>query len=405
MKRTFFCTKEEPLHKQISPKESLQFEKLEVKGYLDEEDYELLTEMSGVKGCLKHLDLSGVTESFPGPDDWRFFFIGNEDMAIYPDSFVNSVRLEEIVFPYNLKGIGCDSFINCENLVIDELPETLKSIGECAFQNCPKLKTVFVSNELDDNGNGFHFGGQFSGQEFAGSVENYDSDHRKWPITKKGEETYRDYRGIEFFVIDGVLFWEQDWCWWLKLEKYPAMNRRTTYEVPIETTRAYYEDEQTISSLEISTRAFCGCKYLKTLILRDCLLESGAICDCPALETIIFKGWACGTTVSSFDMFWHNIITNCPNLKDIYLYAEDPRAVPYELFKDLENIGDIVLHVPCFCADKYRNYGVEYIKQKPFLNPIPPEPESEDDVLFVKEWRRFKRIEEFDPIDVFGDDK
>jgi len=26
-------------------------------------------------------------------------------------------------------------------------------------------------------------------------------------------------------------------------------------------------------------------------------------------------------------------------------------------------------------------------------------------VLFVKEWRRFKRIEEFDPIDVFGDDK
>ena len=59
MKRTCICTKEEPLHKQISPKESLQIEELEVKGYLDEEDYELLTEMSGVKGCLKHLDLSG----------------------------------------------------------------------------------------------------------------------------------------------------------------------------------------------------------------------------------------------------------------------------------------------------------------------------------------------------------
>ena len=259
MKRTCICTKEEPLHKQISPKESLQIEELEVKGYLDnDEDYELLTEMSGEKGCLKRLDLFGVTDSFPGPD-LGSFYIDNKDLAIYPHSFVNSVRLEEIVFPYNLKGIGCDSFINCENLVIDELPETLKSIGECAFQNCPKLKTVFVSNELDDNGNGFHFGGQFSGQEFAGSVENYDSDHRKWPITKKGEETYRDYRGIEFFVIDGVLFWEQDWCWWLKLEKYPAMNRRTTYEVPIETTRAYYEDEQTISPLEISTRAFFCC--------------------------------------------------------------------------------------------------------------------------------------------------
>ncbi len=79
--------------------------------------------------------------------------------------------------------------------------------------------------------------------------------------------------------------------------------------------------------------------------------------------------------------------------------------VPYEIFKHLENIGDIVLHVPCFCADKYRYHGVEYIRMKPFLNSIPPEPESEDDVLCVKEWRRFKRIEEFDPIDVFGDEK
>lgn len=402
MKKTCICTKENPLHEQISHEESLLIEELEVKGYLDnDEDYELLTEMSGEKGCLKRLDLFGVTESFPGADPWCCFYIEEEDLAIYPDSFVNSVRLEEIVFPNNLKGIGCDSFINCENLVIDELPETVKSIGNNSFQNCPKLKSVFVSNTFET---GFHLGGQFHEREFAGSVENYDSDHKKWPLTKEGEETYRDYSGCEYFVIDGVLFWEQDLCWWLTLEKYPAMNRRTTYEVPIETTRAYYEDEQTISPLEISTRAFCGCKYLKTLILRDCLLESGAICDCPALETIIFKGWACGTTVSSFDLFWHNIITNCPNLKDIYLYAEDPRAVPYELFKDLENIGDIVLHVPCFCAEKYRNHGIEYIKQKPFLNPIPPKPESEDDVLFVKEWRRFKRIEEFDPIDVFDDE-
>ena len=402
MKKTFICTKEDPLHKQISPKESLLIDELEVKGYLDGDDYELLTEMSGEKGCLKCLDLYGVTESFPGPDPWCCFIIEDEDLAIYPNSFVNSVRLEEIVFPNNLKGIGCDSFINCENLVIDELPETVKSIGNNSFQNCPKLKTVFVSNTFET---GFRLGGQFPEREFAGSVENYDSEYKKWPLTPKGEETYRDYSGREHFVIDGVLFWEQDWCWWLTLEKYPAMNRRTTYEVPIETTAAYYEKDVTVSPLEIRTHAFCGCKYLKTLILRDCALESCAICDCPALETIIFKGCADGKTVSSFDMFWNNVITNCPNLKDIYLYAEDPRAVPYEIFKDMENIGDIVLHVPCFCAEKYRNHGIEYIKQKSFLNPIPPEPESEDDVLFVKEWRRFKRIEEFDPIDVFGDEK
>ena len=106
MKRTYICTKEEPLHKQISPKESLLIEELEVKGYLDGDDYELLTEL-----------------------------------AIFPYSFVNSVRLEEIVFPNNLKGIGYESFINCENLVIDELP----------FQTLLKLALVLEGSSPNES--------------------------------------------------------------------------------------------------------------------------------------------------------------------------------------------------------------------------------------------------------------
>ena len=139
MERIIVCTKDNPLHEQISDEEPLLIEELEIEGYLDVEDYELLTEMSGEKGCLKRLDLSNVTESFPGHDNLGCFFIDDGDLAIYPNSFVNSIRLEEIVFPNNLKGIGCDSFINCENLVIDELPETLKSIGGGAFQSSNKL--------------------------------------------------------------------------------------------------------------------------------------------------------------------------------------------------------------------------------------------------------------------------
>ena len=146
------------------------------------------------------------------------------------------------MFPNNLKGIGYESFINCENLVIDELPETVKSIGNNSFQNCPKLKTVFVSNTFKA---GFSLGGQFPERELAGSVENYDSDHKKWPLTRKGEETYCDYRGREHFVIDSVLFWEQDWCWTLMLEKYDALKRMAISEDAIETTADYYEEEVT----------------------------------------------------------------------------------------------------------------------------------------------------------------
>ena len=94
MKRTYICTKEEPLHKQISPKESLLIEEIEVKGYLDGDDYELLTEMSGEKGCLKSLDLFGVTESFPGPDYLGCFYIEEEDLAPVRDK----IRTKRVVW-------------------------------------------------------------------------------------------------------------------------------------------------------------------------------------------------------------------------------------------------------------------------------------------------------------------
>jgi len=109
MKRTYFCTEDNPLHAQISQEESMMIEELEVSGYLDEDDYELLTEMSGEKGRLRYLDLYGVTESFPGPD-MDVFFIGEEDLAIYSGSFNDSIRLEKIIFPNNLIGIGHSSF-------------------------------------------------------------------------------------------------------------------------------------------------------------------------------------------------------------------------------------------------------------------------------------------------------
>ena len=395
MKKTILCTEDNPLHLQISQEESLRIEELEVSGYLDEDDYELLTEMSGEKGRLRYLDLYGVTESFPGPDDMGCFCIGEEDLAIYSGSFNDSIRLEKIIFPNNLIGIGHSSFNDCPNLVIDYLPETVRSIGNYSFQGCPKLKTVFVPSDCS-----LILHGQLPESEFGGSVENFDSDHRKWPLNPKGEWIYRENFGIEFFVVDGVLFLEMDWCQTLlALDKYPAMNRRTTYEVPIETAAAYYEDKDTISPLGIRAYAFCGCKYLKTLILQDCMMETHAIYNCPALETIIFKGRACGERVSSWDIDWSHVITKCPNLQDIYLYAEDPREISFGLFKDLENLGDIVLHVPCFCAEKYRNHViyVDGYNNQWILSYLEPfEPANEDD---LKEWRRFKRIEEFDPID------
>ena len=135
--------------------------------------------------------------------------------------------------------------------------------------------------------------------------------------------------------------------------------------------------------------AFVERKNLRMIVFpkTSSILYERAICDCPELDTLIFKSQELdGERVSHWDIIWQNVITCCPKLHDIYLYAENPEKVSFAIFEDLENLGDITLHVPCFCAHKYLEYGVEY------FNWV-------GNKKIVKSWRKFKRIEEFDPID------
>ena len=392
MKRTYYCTKEEPLHNQISPIESLQIEELIVKGYLNVFDYGLLTEMSGEKGCLRYLDLYGV-ETTDVCTDGEEFYIDKGSLVIASFSFVDSIRLEKIVFPRHLAGIGEGSFINCENLTFDEFPETLVSIGAGAFQNCPKLTDIYFEHMHE--GKGFTLGAFASGIEFSGSATNFFSDRAKWPYTEKGDYVYLpDDSGI--FTIDGVLFWENGS--WFGLKKYPSLNKRTTYMVPKEAACVMTGEGEEMDNMIINSHAFSGCKYLKTLVLQNCQMESYAIYNCPSLETLIFKGCAYGTGFNSMWYYWTKIISDCPKLKDIYIYGERPKCVNFSVLADLENLDDIVLHVPCFCAEKYRNYCIRGDEQYDLIKDLEaahyPDINEEDNI-----WRRFKRIEEFDPVD------
>ncbi len=146
----------------------------------------------------------------------------------------------------------------------------------------------------------------------------------------------------------------------------------------------------------IGYRTFVGCKELRMIVLpKSCtILTEKAILDCPQLNTLVFKSQELhGDRASTWDLTWQNVITGCPKLHDIYLFAEDPEKVDFGIFEDLENIGNITLLVPCFCAQKYRNYEVEYTN---IYNHYDKKKE--------KSWQRFKRIEEFDPVDFFEED-
>ena len=149
---------------------------------------------------------------------------------------------------------------------------------------------------------------------------------------------------------------------------------------------------------EISEYAFYNNPYLRSITIPESVKtsEEHPIQNCDNLETIIFKN-------KSFRMFsgkdreyigWPVGMKGLPRLQDIYLYAEDPDVFCFDLFDGLENISEVTLHVPCSCRMAYNNYEVIYYCHDKYGSLCEKKEYS---------FRKFKSIEEFDPIDFLED--
>ena len=203
MNKTVNCTKEEPLHKQISEEEKFLIEELTVTGFLADEDYVFLTEMCQEQGRLRVLDLFGVNETDCYAGDENYW--SKNQVAISNEVFCDCVRLEKIVFPEKLAGIGHESFINCENLVEADFPDTLHCIGFDTFYDCKNLNEIFIPAK------NFGMGGIGVSLNFAGCASSFHCDNEKWPFDENGEKMYTE-NDDEFVYIskDGVLFFYYD---------------------------------------------------------------------------------------------------------------------------------------------------------------------------------------------------
>ena len=66
---------------------------------------------------------------------------------IYPNCFANNDKMETIILPTNLKGIGEKAFASCTALKQIDIPTSVSSIASFAFVDCINLKQVeFASN-------------------------------------------------------------------------------------------------------------------------------------------------------------------------------------------------------------------------------------------------------------------
>ena len=358
MERRFVCSKEVTLSQQVADDEKYLISKILIEGRLCGSDLMLLSDMSK-HGSLRQLDMHGVTEL--DTDDLE----EDGSMDCYP--FYDNDRIEEVCLP-NVSSIDYPMFYYCKNLKCIEIPDTVKQFCDVFLFHCPNVEEIYVPGDLR-----IDYDGRYQSDNcFVGSGKLFISDFDGWP--EKEEDT-----PDSFFTYDGVLY-ENDVCG-ISLHRYPAGDERTGFTIPEGVTN-------------IEENAFNGNPYLKKIIIPKSVrnIEEDSIVGCSNLETLIFMNDKFGMFSCKDAMYAYSInpsgLNGSPRLKDVYLYADDPNEFEFGIFEGLENIGDITLHVPCFCAAKYRNQEVEFCKF----------PNSQDKRK-VKVWRRFKNIEEFDPID------
>ena len=172
---------------------------------------------------------------------------------------------------------------------------------------------------------------------FMGSGKRFVSDNEGWP------EDLKDIKS-NFFAFDGVLY-RVPYGGCVTLHRYPAGNERKDYDIPE-------------GVCDLSEYAFYGNPYLRKVTIPESVKssEEHPIQNCENLETIIFKNKSLRMfSVKDGDYIgWPVGMKGLPRLQDIYLYAEDPDV---------------------FCFDIFDCERKEY------------------------SFRKFKSIEEFDPID------
>ena len=245
MMERFTCTRDNPLHSQLANLDCCLIEEMAVRGFLCDEDYELLTSMSGENGSLRILDLYGVGETDSQYEN-SYGTNGQSKIVVADNAFEDSIRLEKIILPAKLEAIGSPTFGGCANLEEVDFPESLTSIGSEAFLDCPKLGEVYISKNLSL--------GEVYNHAFSASANSFVCDWDRWPINKDGEPTYTG-DGFGYFSYNGVLFFGFEWDECIELEKYPSMKDRSTYQIPSGTQITKYG-------------AFSNCKFLHKLIWR-----------------------------------------------------------------------------------------------------------------------------------------
>ena len=320
--------------------------------------------------------------------------------SIGNQAFDGCSSLTSITIPNSVTSIGEGAFLFCHGLTSITIPNSVTSIGSSAFFGCSGLTSVTIGNSVTSIGDS-----AFSG--CSGLTEVHISDLAAWcnitfynsssnplfnakhlylneeeildliipnSVTSIGNYAFRGCSGLTSITIGNSV---------TSIGNYAFYNCSglTSITIPNSVTSignfAFYGCSSLTSITipnsvtSISNYAFYGCSGLTCITIPNSVTGIGkyAFYGCSSLTSItipnsvtsigesVFKGCSGLATItigSGVEIIYGLAFAQCPELTDVYSYAEALPSTSVDAFDD-SYIEYATLHVPESAIENYRN--------------------------------------------------
>ena len=270
--------------------------------------------------------------------------IPNSVTSIGRSTFYNCSSLTSVIMSNSVTSIGERAFGSCSGLTSITIPNSVISIGSHAFSGCYSLANVTLSSSLTS----IEYN-MFYACESLTSVDVPNS------VTSIGDYAFYGCNSLTRITIGNFVTTIGSHAFYdcAALEKVVIPNSVTklginSFDGCISLTDVYLSNSLT----EIGIYTFNGCISLKNIILSNSTTTIGgcAFRGCNSLTTVTI-----GNSVNRIGgKYYGESFANCPNILDVYCYAENVPNTNADTFND-SYVEYITLHVPAKSVNDYKS--------------------------------------------------
>jgi hypothetical protein len=255
---------------------------------------------SSIENLIIHDIESWLQISFPYDSQYKTYY-GCNPVSYAKHFIVNGEELENLVIPEGTEYIPTQAFVGCRSIKSITFPESIYGISVAAFYNCNNLEYLSIPDNIT-----------IIQQDAFGSCYGL-----KKVSLGNGLETLRANAFSNCAKLESLTL----------SDKLELINEETFMNC---TSLKFVTIPNGVK--EIRSRAFYGCSSLELLILGT------------GIQKI--------TGITAYYVDYGNSFSNCPNLKDVYCYANIVPYITDGAFQNSNNANS-TLHVPETLLNSY----------------------------------------------------